>query len=249
VAVCLKPHDEQWSLTYDIEARRIRRALGPLVVRLHHVGGTAIAGIVAQPIIDIAMEIADLAALDANNAQMKSLGYEAKGEFGIPGRRYFRRDDETGARSHHVHAFVADDEQVRGHVAFRDYLIAHPQIARLYGQLKERLARQFPDDINAYADGKSVFIAHYQAKALEWRASQDAKWRPSSVTEFIDAAERLSPEDLARVVRLLDLIRVASQTSKEQVAVMMGAPVVGKPSELRRRLDEVIAFLQQPRTH
>ncbi len=38
-------------------------------------------------------------------AQMEALGYEALGEFGIPERRYFRRNNALGDRTHQVHAF------------------------------------------------------------------------------------------------------------------------------------------------
>jgi GrpB-like predicted nucleotidyltransferase (UPF0157 family) len=103
---------------------------------------------------------------------MEALGYEAKGEFGIPRRRYFRRDDAAGIRTHQVHAFVAEDEHLHRHLAFRDYMIAHLPIARSYGELKERLARQFPNDMGAYVDGKDHFVKHHEAEALRWQANR-----------------------------------------------------------------------------
>jgi GrpB-like predicted nucleotidyltransferase (UPF0157 family) len=103
---------------------------------------------------------------------MEWLGYEAKGEFGIAGRRYFRRDDERGVRTHQVHAFAIGSEDIVRHLAFRDYIIAHPQIARLYGELKRQLAERHPNDSGAYSEAKDVFVKEHQSKALLWHASR-----------------------------------------------------------------------------
>jgi GrpB-like predicted nucleotidyltransferase (UPF0157 family) len=166
------PHDFGWARSFELERGRIERALGDVVVLLHHIGSTAVPGICAKPIIDILLEASDLADLDRRAPDMEALGYEPKGEFGIPGRRYFRRDDEQGVRTHQVHAFAAGNENIIRHLAFRDYLIAHPQIAQEYGVLKERLAARFPDDIDAYSSGKDGFVKEHQAKALLWRANR-----------------------------------------------------------------------------
>jgi GrpB-like predicted nucleotidyltransferase (UPF0157 family) len=64
--------------------------------------------------------------VDAATPSLKTLGYEAMGEYGIPRRRYFRKNDESGTRTHHLHAFELGSDEVRRHLAFRDYLIANP---------------------------------------------------------------------------------------------------------------------------
>jgi GrpB-like predicted nucleotidyltransferase (UPF0157 family) len=165
------PHDPNWSGLFGIECGRIADALGDIVAALHHIGSTAVPGIPAKPIIDMLLEVSDLGELDRRAPRMESLGYEAKGEFGIPGRRYFRRDDEHRVRTHQMHAFHFGSEDVVRHLAFRDYMIAHPQIAQSYGDLKRQLAARFPSDIEAYMDGKDAFVKEHQAKALSWRAA------------------------------------------------------------------------------
>lgn len=100
---------------------------------------------------------------------MAALGYEAKGEYGIPGRRYFRKDSAAGVRTHQIHAFEANSEGFVRHLAFRNYLIEHPAIAQAYSDLKRRLASEFPDDIEAYMDGKDPFIKEHEQLALTWR--------------------------------------------------------------------------------
>lgn len=161
-------HDPAWSARFEAEARRITEALGETTVRVHHIGSTAIPQTKAKPIIDILLEVASLEALDRKAPMLVALGYEAMGEFGIPGRRYFRLDDSNGARTHQVHAFEASVPNVARHVAFRDYMRAHPSIAGEYGALKERLANAHPHDSAAYMDGKDAFVKEHERRALLW---------------------------------------------------------------------------------
>ena len=81
-------HDPSWRGDFEAEADQIAHALGDIVVLLHHIGSTAIPGIFAKPIIDILLEVNDIARLDNGTPTMEQLGYEAMGEFGISGRRY-----------------------------------------------------------------------------------------------------------------------------------------------------------------
>ena len=170
-------HDPGWKDDFQAEAAQIARALGDIVVSLHHIGSTAIPGTYAKPIIDILLEVDDNFRLDAKSSAMEHLGYEVMGEFGIPGRRYFRKDDDSGVRTHHVHAFAPSNVEIERHLAFRDYMIAHSAEAQAYSQLKQRLAREHPDDIQAYVDGKDLFVKEHIAKAIAWRASLTADKR------------------------------------------------------------------------
>src|SRR5262245_2545019 len=89
-AITLVPHDEAWAREFTREAQRIERALGDVLVDLQHIGSTAIPGIVAKPVIDLLGAVTSVDALDAATSRLEALGYEALGEFGLPGRRYFR---------------------------------------------------------------------------------------------------------------------------------------------------------------
>ncbi len=165
------PHDPKWRDEFEVEAERISLALAGNLVAIHHIGSTAIPGIYAKPIVDFLVEVEDLAPLDGHSSEMEALGYEAMGEFGISGRRYFRKEGTEGARTHDVHAFGADSGELERHLAFRDYLIAHPSDAMEYSDLKRRLAREYPYDIEGYMDGKDAFIKEMEARALDWRKS------------------------------------------------------------------------------
>jgi GrpB-like predicted nucleotidyltransferase (UPF0157 family) len=89
------------------------------------------------------------------------------GEFGLPGRRYFRKGG--AARTHHVHVFGLESaSEIERHLAVRDYLRTHPGVAREYGELKASLAGRYPDDRIAYVDGKDAFVKAMERDALAW---------------------------------------------------------------------------------
>ena len=156
--IYMVPHDPNWRREFENEAKQITDALGDTIVTVHHMGSTAIPNIYAKPVIDILLVVRDHTDLDARQAAMETLGYEAFGEFGIPTRRYFRRDNALGDRTHQVHAFEQGSPQITRHLAFRDYMLAHPDAARSYSDLKRELAAKHPNDIEAYMDGKHEFI-------------------------------------------------------------------------------------------
>lgn len=162
-------HDPNWSVKARQEAKRLQNTLGDVVVAIHHIGSTAIPAIYAKPIIDFLLEVDELDHIDQSITVMESLGYESMGEYGIPERRYFRKNNAQGIRTYQVHTFRAGSDGAQRHLAFRDYLIAHPKEAQAYSALKRAQAAAHPDDIHAYMDGKDTFIKEHQAKAIEWR--------------------------------------------------------------------------------
>ena len=169
------PHDPQWQEMFNIESNRVANALKENVVSVHHIGSTAILRIYAKPIIDLLVEVKDIPKVDDQNASMESLGYEVMGGYGIPGRRFFRRDNQEGIRTHHIHTFTVGSDQVKRHLAFRDYMVAHPEEAQSYSELKRRLAAKYPEDIDSYMDGKDGLIKEIDQKAAQWQELRSSK--------------------------------------------------------------------------
>lgn len=166
--IIVVPHDVNWAAAFKVASLDVASALGDNLLAIHHIGSTAIPGIHAKPIIDMLPVVADLAAVDTQTLPLAALGYTGRGEFGIPGRRYFVRSDATGARTHQMHVFQRGSAHIGRHLAFRDFLRAHPHVASEYSDLKRRLAAAHSDDIEAYMDGKDGFIKQVEADALCW---------------------------------------------------------------------------------
>src|SRR5947209_8445007 len=57
ITIC--DYDRDWPRRYEAEELRIRAVLGERVVRVAHVGSTAVLGLAAKAIIDIVLEVAD----------------------------------------------------------------------------------------------------------------------------------------------------------------------------------------------
>jgi GrpB-like predicted nucleotidyltransferase (UPF0157 family) len=91
---------------------------------------------------------------------MESLGYESRGEMTIPGRHYFTKliEDDDRVWKHNVHAYATDHIEWTRHLVFRDALRNHNTLRDEYESLKRRLAVQYRDDVNAYAEAKSEFV-------------------------------------------------------------------------------------------
>jgi Uncharacterized conserved protein len=140
-------HAPAGRFTFLEESKQIALAMGENVVTIHHIGSTAIPNIYAKPIIDFLIEVKDITKVDDRHAAMAALGYEVMGEFGLPGRRFFLKNSAAGKRTHHLHTFEAKSPEIKRHLAFRDYTIAHPEEAQKYSELKRELAKTYPEDI------------------------------------------------------------------------------------------------------
>jgi GrpB-like predicted nucleotidyltransferase (UPF0157 family) len=155
---------------FEREAAKIADIFGPELMAIYHIGSTSVPGLSAKPIIDMMPLVRNIEQVTAFNPAMIRLGYEPRGEYGIPGRRYFIKGGDEH-RSHHVHTFQQDHLEVARHLDFRDYLTAHPAEAQQYAALKAGLARQFPHNIEGYMAGKDAFIKKIIEKAQLWRAN------------------------------------------------------------------------------
>jgi GrpB-like predicted nucleotidyltransferase (UPF0157 family) len=169
--IVVVPYDTTWAELYTAEAEKLRAVFGSLLLEIHHIGSTSIPGLAAKPVIDILPLVTDIEQVDALNDDMAALGYIAKGEAGISGRRFFIKPSES-ERTHHVHTFQVGDPEGTRHLAFRAYLIAHPELIAEYAALKIKLAEQFPTDIYGYMDGKDSWIKAVEQKAVLWFQQQ-----------------------------------------------------------------------------
>jgi len=166
--VRLAPYEDEWTHLYVEERARLQEAVGDQVLDIQHVGSTAIPGIVAKPILDIAVAVRSFEAAYVCIEPIVALGYEYHGENGIPRRHYFvRRDPDSGQTIVHLHVNEVDGPDWENQVLFRDYLLAHPEAAEEYVALKQELATQYPRDRDAYTEGKAPFIERILRLARE----------------------------------------------------------------------------------
>lgn len=157
-------YDPAWPVAFERERALIADALGDLALAIEHVGSTAVAGLGAKPIIDIMIAVSNLAEGEHCVGPLERLGYEYRGEAGIPGRLFFRKFTE-GLRTHHLYVVEQGSDYWELHLLFRDYLREHPEEARDYYDLKVRLAERFGADRLGYNEAKTEFIESALARA------------------------------------------------------------------------------------
>mgnify|MGYP000012583892 CR=1 FL=1 len=144
-----------------------------ILVEVYHIGSTAVKGLAAKSIIDIMPVVTNISLVDKHNKEFVAIGYECMGEFGIEGRRYFRKGGDN--RTHQIHIFEqSNHKDINRHIAVRDFLRTHPDIALEYGELKMELAYRFSEDIEGYCTGKDAFVKQLEKDALLWYQNNES---------------------------------------------------------------------------
>ena len=167
------PYDPSWPARFEQERCHLLDCLpNELILRIEHFGSTAVPGLAAKPVVDMLVEVTDLQAVRERVVPvLEAQGYEyfwrpTRGDDGPPYYAWFiKRDPATGVRSHHIHMVESDFSEHFDRLLFRDYLIAHPDVARRYEDLKRALAARHPADRRAYTGGKTAFILAVMAEA------------------------------------------------------------------------------------
>jgi GrpB-like predicted nucleotidyltransferase (UPF0157 family) len=169
----LVAHDPNWARAFDLERDRLVNALGlvesgGVLEWVEHVGSTAIPGIHAKPILDIAAVVHPFPLAESRREALEKLGYEYRGEAVVSGREFFRTDPRT----RHLHLFAFNSDAFFQHVTFRDFLRAHRDRAAQYEALKLELADRFRLDREAYTNGKDALVARLNLEARGWQIEQ-----------------------------------------------------------------------------
>jgi GrpB-like predicted nucleotidyltransferase (UPF0157 family) len=134
-------YDPEWPLRFERERTLLASVFAGTGALIEHVGSTAVPGLGAKPIIDIMVGVSRLSDAERRIPALEAQDYEyvPAYEAQLPERRYFRKPS-VGPRGYHLHCVVTDSEFWVHHLAFRDYLRAHPESAAAYFEPKRRLA-------------------------------------------------------------------------------------------------------------
>lgn len=160
--ISLRGYDPAWPERFEREAARIRAVLGDRVVRLEHVGSTSVPGLLAKPIVDIALEVPDPGNEWAYVPDLEAAGYELR----IREPDWFEhRMFKTPAEDVQVHVFPAGCVETDRMVRFRDRLRRNAADRELYAQTKAKLVRRRWKYMQQYADAKTEVIGEIMARA------------------------------------------------------------------------------------
>lgn len=159
--IILTEHNDCWDLYYLEEAEKLKSIL-PKSAAINHIGSTAVKGIWAKPIIDILVEVdsfTDILALLESNGWTLMSESETRMSFN---KGYTEKGFSQKVYHLHLRRFGDNDE-----IYFRDYLIAHPDVAKEYEKLKLELWKKFEHDRDGYTAAKGEFVKKYTVLAKQ----------------------------------------------------------------------------------
>ena len=154
--IVIEDYDPHWPEQFEVLRAQIAPVLGPLAAAIEHVGSTAVPGLAAKPIIDIDVLLRSAADLPEAITRLATLGYQHRGDLGVPGRDVFR--PPANNLPHHLYVCVPEYLECARHLAFRNHLRMHPEDARAYERLKRALAVEFRNHREAYNQAKTQFV-------------------------------------------------------------------------------------------
>ncbi len=157
--IILTGHNPDWKIYYEEEKTLLENSFGNLLVRIEHIGSTAVEGLIAKPTVDILLEVDPSASPDAVRRTAERCGYTVMSEKNV---REYRLDLCKGYtpqgfadKVFHLHIRHPGDWD---EIVFRDYLRQNPAKAREYARLKTDLQKRFEHDRDAYTEAKGNFI-------------------------------------------------------------------------------------------
>jgi GrpB-like predicted nucleotidyltransferase (UPF0157 family) len=157
--VRLAPADPAWAGVAARLIADVRDALGDDALGVEHIGSTAVPGLLAKPIVDIAILLAPSAPLERVITDLESLGYQYRGDAGGDGGLVFVLDVRPWYRVAHLHAIADGDPQWERYLTVVDHLRRHAELRAAYESVKRDLATSHPGDRRAYTAGKNEVVA------------------------------------------------------------------------------------------
>jgi GrpB-like predicted nucleotidyltransferase (UPF0157 family) len=170
--IVIADYDPHWPEQFEALRARIAPVLGPLGAAIEHIGSTAVPGLAAKAIIDIDVLLYAAADLPEAVTRLATLGYQHRGDLGVPGREAFR--PAPNDLPHHLYVCVPECLEYARHLTFRNHLRTHPEDAHAYERLKRALAVEFRNDREAYNRAKTEFVEAVLRRAATMEHSSPA---------------------------------------------------------------------------
>lgn len=163
--IILKPHHKDYAVWYKEAEETLLKQLKEDILRINHIGSTAVKDLVAKPIIDVLMEVKRDVDVDKVRKLLTTDGWilmhqEENKLNDIYNKGY--TIDGFAEKVYHLHVRYFDDHD---ELYFRDYLREDKEAREEYTKLKEHLAVKYQHHRDHYTEAKSDFIQKTTLKA------------------------------------------------------------------------------------
>ena len=171
----LAEHNPRWSVEFAQLSAVLARALDGLLLRIEHVGSTAVPGLRAKPTLDVDIVIPGYDVFPRVVAALAHRGYTHNGDQGIPEREAFKRGGDTTVpwteprqvwMDHHLYVCPAHGRELNRHLRFRDALRLNPELRTEYERLKLDYAQRAQGDRKVYAQIKELECRPFVERVL-----------------------------------------------------------------------------------
>jgi GrpB-like predicted nucleotidyltransferase (UPF0157 family) len=155
-------YNPEWPNWFEQAAAQIRAALGDAALEIHHVGSTSVPGLMAKPLIDINLVIADTTDEDAYLPKLEAAGYVLR----VREPDWFEHRMLRGFEPPvNLHVFPAECPEVEQMLLFRDWLRTNDADRELYARTKRELGAQEWKYVQNYADAKTDVVQEIIGRA------------------------------------------------------------------------------------
>jgi len=165
--IILKKHNPIYKEWYEIERERLTSlSFHKDITRINHIGSSAVRGLIAKPTIDILLELERNCDIDRVIDELKKDNWILMQTVKEPDMELTFNKGYTpngfAEKVYHLHVRYSGDWN---ELYFRDYLIAHEDVAEIYGKLKLSLLKEYEHDRDGYTNAKSTFILRITEQA------------------------------------------------------------------------------------
>jgi len=155
-------YDQEGPQLFELQAKRIRTALGERILLLEHVGSTSVPGLAAKPRIDLLLVVADSTDESAYVPALEAAGYVLH----IREPAWYEHRKFNGSDiALNLHVFSAGCPEIDRMLLFRDWLRSHSPDRELYERTKRELAQRNWTYTQNYADAKTALVEEILARA------------------------------------------------------------------------------------
>lgn len=152
------PYDPEWAQAFLDESARLADVLSNVSCEIEHIGSTAVAGLPAKPILDIAIGLAPGVAAEQAVSAIQTLGYQYRGDAGAEGGHILVRESAPLVRTHHLHVVELNGVQWQSYLVLRDLLRHDARARNAHAAKKATLARRHREDRKAYTAAKDEVV-------------------------------------------------------------------------------------------
>lgn len=154
----LENYNSEWYELFKKEEKAILAAVNnEIFIEIHHIGSTAVPGMVAKPIIDIMVGVNEIKDFEFCITALQAVKYKLLGECGRVERLFFVKGSLENC-THHLHLVVKKSKYWLDNISLRELLLNNKLVAQDYSRFKQKLALENANERDRYRVLKSEYV-------------------------------------------------------------------------------------------